>query len=510
MPRFGWMRLAYLLLILTVLTALARVGDPEARSLAAQRSDPPRAPSGARETTGVAPLTEDVTSALEDLRGSRKAPKVGPNIAEPRLPAAPDGVGRGRTAGEQAPAGEGPKTPATAPVFYRPPDPGAPPDAGPVCGDLGGVPKGGRIVFPLQKRFYYSYDDTWGAPRTQGGHEGTDLMTPSGVPEYAITDGTVVPVAGSDPDGWNSLGGYAVMVRADYSIGPVRQGDLFYYAHLQRESALPIGARVQAGQVVGYAGDTGQGPPGTRGLFPPHLHLGWYDASGTREEADSGAMNPYPLLEWVKANGGAVTDDSDARYCEAQRPGPPIPSGTGDWPTPATPGTTPDLDTGSNDPSPAQRGAREVGPKPDPAAKKAARPPKPPEEKPDRQSRPERRPPENSEDAPAKPQDANRPDATRPPKPARPPANHNEPERPVPDQTEPDPPGAPGQSPSDPGPSQYDPATGELGGAREAPSSKPEREPEATPKPPTNSDTGSSREPTTEGKPSDVITDRHP
>jgi hypothetical protein len=42
---------------------------------------------------------------------------------------------------------------------------------------------GGRIVFPLERRFYSSYDDTWGAPRTQGGYEDTDLKTPSGVPE---------------------------------------------------------------------------------------------------------------------------------------------------------------------------------------------------------------------------------------------------------------------------------------------------------------------------------------
>ena len=36
------------------------------------------------------------------------------------------------------------------------------------------------------------------------------------------------------------------MVRADYSMGPVEAGDLFY-AHLQRKSPLRIGARVSAG-----------------------------------------------------------------------------------------------------------------------------------------------------------------------------------------------------------------------------------------------------------------------
>jgi hypothetical protein len=183
-------------------------------------------------------------------------------------------------------------------------------------------------------------------------------MTPSGVPEYAITDGTVVPVAGSDADGWNTLGGHAVMVRADYSMGPVEAGDLFYYAHLERESPLRVGTRVSAGQVVGYAGDTGQGPPGTSGLFPPHLHLGWYDGTGGREEAPSGAMNPYPLLEWIKSNGGAVTGGSDARFCEAPRTGPPTPSAhDGAWPTPANPGLSPDLDPENPKPNRAsQRG----------------------------------------------------------------------------------------------------------------------------------------------------------
>jgi hypothetical protein len=168
-----------------------------------------------------------------------------------------------------------------------------------------------------------------------------------------VTDGTVVRVAGSNENGWNTLGGYAVMVRADYSVGPVKAGDLFYYAHLGRPSPLKIGARVRAGQVIGYSGATGQGPEITRGLFPAHLHLGWYDATGSRGETDSGAMNPYPLLEWIKANGGAVTGGSDARYCEAPSPPTPAPStGQADWPAPEAPGGRPDLDTGSSNPSP--------------------------------------------------------------------------------------------------------------------------------------------------------------
>ncbi len=106
--------------------------------------------------------------------------------------------------------------------------------------------------------------------------------------------------------------------------------------------------------MIGYSGDTGEGPEVTRGLFPAHLHLGWYDATGSRSTVDSGAMNPYPLLEWIKANGGAVTGGSDARYCEAPSPPAPVPStGQRAWPAPDAPGIRPDLDTGSNEPNPS-------------------------------------------------------------------------------------------------------------------------------------------------------------
>ena len=350
MPQFGWTRLAYLLLVLTALAVLARTGSPDAetRSLASESPRDEAAtdliPSETMKPphTGMTRRIEDADS-LVDLDGG-----------------GPPSVTRGpeREARPPAPAAAPPATPSgepVPPVFYRPPplevsSRNAP--AGPVCGDLGRFPGSSRVVFPLDDRFFYSYEDTWGAPRTQGGHEGTDLMAPAGTPEYAVTDGTVVPVAGSNADGWNTLGGYAVMVRADYSVGPVREGDLFYYAHLERESPLEVGTRVRAGQVIGQAGDTGQGPEVTRGLFPAHLHFGWYDATGTRGVVASGAMNPYPLLEWIKANGGVVTGGSDARYCESPRPPPSLP-GANAWPAPDAPGVSPDLDTGSDDPRPS-------------------------------------------------------------------------------------------------------------------------------------------------------------
>ena len=478
MGRFGWMRLACLFLVLTALTALVRLGETgaEARSLAERVPDVISLAPERSEDPAVTRLTEDQISSLEDASEEALRAEDASQSAEPRPPA-PELAEQARPAGETEQ--EAPETPkARPPVFYRPAGGETPADPGPVCGDLRGAPEGGRISFPLERRFFSSYEDTWGAPRAQGGHEGTDLMTPQGVPEYAVTDGTVVPVAGSNADGWNTLGGHAVMIRADYSIGPVKAGDLFYYAHLERKSPLRIGTRVRAGQVVGYAGDTGQGPPGTSGLFPPHLHLGWYDGTGGREEAGSGAMNPFPLLEWIKSNGGVVTGGSNARFCEAPRTGPPTPSAHDDsWPAPANPGLSPDLDTGSGDPKPV-RPARETDRDERAPAKK---PPNPDNPKKDRKG-----------PAPKRPNN-DRPEASKPASPGKDPRETTPPatpdKRPAPEPPEKDPPNndppeevPPEESPAD---AQYDPSTGEPTGppetSRPAADSKPKAQEQLNP-----------------------------
>ncbi|QYJ17013.1 hypothetical protein Rxycam_02850 [Rubrobacter xylanophilus DSM 9941] len=340
---FGWNRLAYLLVVLAALTALVRLAGPASLG---KTGEPEQVgwSAGGLAPEGVVPEFRDPPRGDE-----ASAPR-----ASSRDPAS-------------APAYAAVSRRKSPPVFYRPvrrepagspsadrptPAPQGPADR--VCRSVGQVPEGVRIVFPVPEEHSGSYEDTWGAPRPQGGHEGTDLMVPEGTPLYAMTAGTVVPVAGSNGNGWNTLGGYAVMIRASHSIGPVREGDLFYYAHLRERSPLDIGGRVRPGEVVGFAGDTGEGPEGTRGRFPPHLHLGWYDGGGGRSQLASGAMNPYPLLEWIREHGGSISGGSDARYCIAPQQGPPVPSvgGTG-WLYPDSPGERPDLDTDSSSPRPS-------------------------------------------------------------------------------------------------------------------------------------------------------------
>ncbi len=254
------------------------------------------------------------------------------------------------------------------PVFRRPSL--GDPDGEPICGNLGNFPKSSRVVFPLPEEYFDAYEDTWGAARPQGGHEGTDLMSPTGTPEFAITDGTLVRIKGANKNGWNRLGGYTVMLKAAYDAGPIKKGDLFYYAHLDEESALPIGTKVRAGQQIGVVGDTGEGREVTRGKFPSHLHLGWYDMSGARTNLESGAMNPYPLLLWLEKHGGAISGGTDAAYCEAPQGPVPVPStGEDSWPAPGSSGTRPDLDTGDdNDARPSstiEEGRKDLSPEPD-------------------------------------------------------------------------------------------------------------------------------------------------
>ncbi|BDP42688.1 peptidase M23 [Deinococcus aetherius] len=130
------------------------------------------------------------------------------------------------------------------------------------------APTEGSLPNPLPGR---NLVDTWGAARSEGRrHEGVDIFAPRDTPIRATTRGVVLNV------GENRLGGRTVMV-----LGPGRQRH--YYAHLERYADIREGQWIEAGDVVGSVGDSGNAQ-GT----PTHLHYGIYTAGG--------AVNPYPLL----------------------------------------------------------------------------------------------------------------------------------------------------------------------------------------------------------------------
>lgn len=136
-----------------------------------------------------------------------------------------------------------------------------------------------------------SFEDSWMFDRSYGGergHEGTDIMPsvnePGRFPVVSMTDGIV------ESKGWLELGGYRLGIRAPH-------GAYFYYAHLDSYADIEEGDTINAGDLLGFMGDTGYGTEeGTRGKFPVHLHVGIYLYQNEQEIS----VNPYPALSYVQ------------------------------------------------------------------------------------------------------------------------------------------------------------------------------------------------------------------
>ena len=78
--------------------------------------------------------------------------------------------------------------------------------------------------------------------------------------------------------GTNRLGGNVVWV-----WDPERRQSQ-YYAHLSRQ-AVSLGTRVEAGEIIGYVGNTGNARSTS-----PHLHFGIYSFG-------EGPIDPFPYIE---------------------------------------------------------------------------------------------------------------------------------------------------------------------------------------------------------------------
>jgi murein DD-endopeptidase MepM/ murein hydrolase activator NlpD len=137
----------------------------------------------------------------------------------------------------------------------------------------------GGYVFPIYGPS--GYGDTFGAPRgdvSGGWHHGDDVFAPLGAPVLAVASGTVFSV------GWNEVGGWRLWLRDS-------GGNEFYYAHLSAYTSLAVNGRhVNAGEVLGFVGNTGDAQ-GT----PFHLHFEVHPVSMLFLGYD-GAVNPTPYL----------------------------------------------------------------------------------------------------------------------------------------------------------------------------------------------------------------------
>ena len=143
------------------------------------------------------------------------------------------------------------------------------------------------IVFPVLGPTQYT--DDFGEPRAGGPHQGIDILAPKRALALAVEAGKV--------EFWTTSASAGCML---YLHG--QSGTTYYYIHLNNDltkrndnrgkcvagtsyaKGLKNGAKVVAGQVIGYVGNSGDAD----GLHP-HLHFELHPSSR--------AVDPYPWLK---------------------------------------------------------------------------------------------------------------------------------------------------------------------------------------------------------------------
>src|SRR3954467_4871880 len=149
----------------------------------------------------------------------------------------------------------------------------------------GAVP---TLLFPVAGAT--TYQDDFGQPRAGGKHEGNDLMATKKTPAIAVESGTI--------KFWTTSANAGCML---YLYG--ESGTMYEYIHLNNDltmrndnrgkcvpgvayaRGLKNGAHVDAGQMVGYLGDSGD----ANGIAS-HLHFEVHPNGGA-------AVSPYPYLQ---------------------------------------------------------------------------------------------------------------------------------------------------------------------------------------------------------------------
>jgi hypothetical protein len=148
-----------------------------------------------------------------------------------------------------------------------------------------GVPA--KIIFPVVGPT--SYVDDFGAPRPQGPHQGNDIVAPRKALAVAAEPGkikfwTTSAAAGCMLYLYGDSGTTYLYIHLNNDLGKGNDNKGKCVAGVAYARGLKTGARVQAGQQVGYVGDSGDAN-GT-----PHLHFEVHPSGGS-------AVSPYPYLQ---------------------------------------------------------------------------------------------------------------------------------------------------------------------------------------------------------------------
>ncbi len=171
-------------------------------------------------------------------------------------------------------------TPTGVPTAF-PPSTAAPPVSNSTVPPVKKAPSveqrltGGGYAFPVYGT-RVRVADTFGAdrPKPIRIHQGVDIFAPFGAPVVAVRDGRLSHV------GTLPISGNRLWLHTD-------NGDAFFYAHMSAFSeAARNGARVKAGAVLGFVGNTGDAEP-----TPPHLHFEVHPGGMKKD-----AVDPYPIV----------------------------------------------------------------------------------------------------------------------------------------------------------------------------------------------------------------------
>lgn len=146
-------------------------------------------------------------------------------------------------------------------------------------------------------------------------HEGVDIMAPKGAPVYAVADGVVNWISTSPSEccylGLNHGGGW--LTRYIHLNDDAQDDEGNYIDNTDGKGwgiapGIVKGSEVEAGQLIGWVGDSGNAPEGVTHL---HFELRRYED----KEWDSYAIDPYPyLVDAIPPYSGQFYDDDGNKH----------------------------------------------------------------------------------------------------------------------------------------------------------------------------------------------------
>jgi peptidoglycan hydrolase-like protein with peptidoglycan-binding domain len=158
------------------------------------------------------------------------------------------------------------------------------------------------LVFPVAEVTWF--EDWFWAQRASGTHQGQDLFAPKGSSVVAAASGVIERANSSSVSATeNPEGCCSLVVRHD-------DGWKTVYVHLDNDTpgtddgqgwglaeSIDVGARIEAGQVIGFVGDSGNAEETS-----PHLHFELHDPDGV-------VVNPYDSLLGAVTSGACTPSE---------------------------------------------------------------------------------------------------------------------------------------------------------------------------------------------------------